>query len=78
MSPKNSKARIEANNRYNAKAYDRVNLAIPKGRKQTVEARALEAGESVNGYVNGLIRADLGLSEAEWKQGDGEINGPGY
>lgn len=27
---KNSRARIEANNRYNAKAYDRINVACRK------------------------------------------------
>ena len=68
MSPKNSKAKIEANNRYNEKAYDRINIAIPKGRKATVEACAQERGESVNGLVNGLLMDAAGLTEAEWKQ----------
>ena len=54
-------------NRYNAKAYDRVSIMLPKGRKQAVEAHARERGESVNGLVNALIRADMGLSEDEWK-----------
>ena len=35
---KNSRARIEANNRYNAKAYDRINVAVPKGRKDIIKA----------------------------------------
>lgn len=68
MSPKNSKAKIEANNRYNEKAYDRINIAIPKGRKATVEACAKVRGESVNGLVNGLLMDAAGLTEAEWKQ----------
>ena len=67
MSPKNSKARIDANNRYNDKAYDRINVAIPKGRKATVEAYAKARGESVNGLVNTLLRDAVGLSETEWK-----------
>lgn len=54
-------------NRYNAKVYDRIQLIVPKGRKQAVEARAQEVGESVNGYVNGLIREDMGLTAGEWK-----------
>ena len=37
---KNSRARIEANNRYNAKAYDRINVAVPKGRKDIIKAHA--------------------------------------
>ncbi len=55
-------------NRYNAKAYDRIQIVVPKGRKQAVEAHAASKGESVNGLVNGLLRADMGLSEAEWKR----------
>lgn len=65
---KNSAARIQANNRYNAKAYDRINIAIPKGRKADVEAHAKAKGESINGLVNALLRADMGLTDEEWKQ----------
>lgn len=55
-------------NRYNAKAYDRIQIVVPKGRKSTVEALASERGESVNGMVNGLLRGAAGLTEAEWKK----------
>lgn len=48
---KNSEARIRANNKYNAKTYDRVNIAIPKGRKEVIQAHAAALGKSVNGYV---------------------------
>ena len=54
---KNSRARIEANNRYNAKAYDRINVAVPKGRKDIIKAHAEKNGESVNGFVNRAINA---------------------
>jgi iron uptake system EfeUOB component EfeO/EfeM len=54
--------------RYNAKAYDRLAITIPKGRKQAIEAHAQSKGQSVNGLVNELIRSDMGLSESEWKQ----------
>lgn len=54
-------------NQYNAKAYDRITVMLPKGRKQTVEAHAKRKGESVNSLVNGLLRGDIGLTEAEWK-----------
>jgi hypothetical protein len=36
---KNSAARIRANNRYNEKAYDRINIAVPKGGKAAVRPR---------------------------------------
>lgn len=52
---KNSKARIEANNRYNAKAYDRINIAVPKGQKEIIKAHAEQNGESINGFVNRAI-----------------------
>lgn len=48
---KNSDARIKANNRYNDKAYDRINIAIPKGRKAEIKSCADEKGESLNKYV---------------------------
>lgn len=52
---KNSKARIAANNRYNAKAYDRINIAVPKGDKDIIKAHAESKGESLNGFVNRAI-----------------------
>ena len=52
---KNSKARIAANNRYNAKAYDRINIAVPKGDKVIIKAHAESKGESINGFVNRAI-----------------------
>jgi hypothetical protein len=52
---------------YNEKAYDRLAVTIPKGRKTAVEAFAKERGESVNGLINGLLRGVMGLSEDEWK-----------
>lgn len=52
---KNSEARIRANNKYNDKAYDRINIAVPKGQKDTIKAHAEARGESVNGFVNRAI-----------------------
>ena len=48
--------------------YDRLNILIPKGYKQIVEAHAKARGESINGFVNSLLRKELGVSESEWKQ----------
>lgn len=63
-------ARTKANRKYNEKAYDRISITIPKGRKQAVEAFAKERGESVNGMVNRLVRGEMGLSEDDWKATD--------
>lgn len=62
-------------NRYNAKAYDRLQLVVPKGRKEDIEAHARSKGESVNGLINALLRADMGLAEDEWKRPSEEETG---
>ena len=52
---KNSEARIRANNKYNEKAYDRINIAVAKGQKDEIKAHADKSGESVNGFINRAI-----------------------
>lgn len=52
--------------KYNASNYDRVELRLPKGRKAEVEQHAQSVGETINGYVNGLIREDMGIPDNEW------------
>lgn len=58
-----SKAQIKATNKYNASAYDRLNIVIPKGQKNTVQAFAAQAGESVNQYTQNALLAHMGLKE---------------
>ena len=53
--------------KWNAKAYDQFVIRIPKGRKADIEAQASRKGESVNGLINRLICAELGISPDEWK-----------
>lgn len=50
-----SKAQLKAQNKWIAKAYDRINLTVPKGDKETIQAHAAEQGESVNGFINRAI-----------------------
>lgn len=52
---KNSAARIKANNKYNEKTYDRINIAVPKGRKAEIKAHAEAHSESVNGFIGRAI-----------------------
>lgn len=52
---KNSEARIKANNRYNEKAYDRISIAIPKGKKAMIQEHAESHGMSVNGFIGEAI-----------------------
>lgn len=62
-----SKAQQRAVAKYMAANYDELKIRIPKGQKQVVEAHAKDKGESINSYVNTLLRTDIGLSEEEWK-----------
>lgn len=44
-------------NRYNAKNYDRLNIIVPKGEKETLKALAASLGESLNEFVNRAVDA---------------------
>ena len=46
-------------NKWNANAYDRINLTVPKGQKEAIKARAEIQGESVNAYIWRLIQEDM-------------------
>lgn len=49
------KASTRAQNRYIAKAYDRINLTVAKGQKENIQAHATAHGESVNGFIGRAI-----------------------
>ena len=53
------KTSAAAKNRYNAKAYDRITLLVPKGSKEQIAEAARAKGQSVNSYITSLIRADI-------------------
>lgn len=46
-------------NKWNANAYDRIAVVVPKGQKETIKARAESQGESVNAYIWRLIQEDM-------------------
>ena len=67
-----SKAQQKAKNKYISKAYDRVNLTLPKGQKDEIQAHAAAQGESVNAFINRAIseamerdKADRGLQDSK-------------
>ena len=63
-----SKSQQAAVKKYMKANYDEIKIRVPKGRKAAVEAHAKSKGESVNGLVNALLKADMGLTEDEWKK----------
>ena len=52
-------------NRYNEKAYDRINFVVPKGEKDRIKAAAVKTGESVNSLINRVVMAEVKKIEAE-------------
>ena len=46
---------IKYNNEFNKRAYDRINLTVPKGQKEEIQAAAQAANESVNAYIYAAI-----------------------
>lgn len=56
-----SKAKQKAVNKYIAKTYDRVNVLMPKGQKETIQNAAASQGQSVNAYINQAIQTRVEL-----------------
>lgn len=54
-------------NRYNNKAYDRITITVPKGRKATIEEYAAANGESMNALIARLLRAEMDIKDEDWK-----------
>lgn len=59
IKPKVSKKQQGHVNKYIANAYDRINLTVPKGKKDEIKAHAESRGESVNAYIWRLIQEDM-------------------
>lgn len=49
------KTSAASKNKYNAKVYDRINLTVPKGKKEIIQAHAEANNESVNGFINRAV-----------------------
>ncbi len=52
---------------FNAQAYDRLNIVVPKGQKENIETLARMRNQTVNGLVGSLLQRELQLSDEEWK-----------
>lgn len=76
MGGKNS---YESIKRYEDKAYDKVLVRMPKGRKDEIQTFAAQTGESVNGFINRAIGEAMGESPqkpSDAPQGAGAILTP--
>lgn len=54
-----SKAQQKAVAKYNAKAYDRIELKVAKGKKNIIKDAAQKQGESLNSFINNAIDEKL-------------------
>ena len=65
------KTSAKSKNEWIAKAYDRINLTLPKGQKDIIKAHAESRGESVNGFISRAIE-----NQMERDKGAGEDGHP--
>lgn len=66
-------AQKRATTKYNAKAYDRIEIKVKKGQKEIIQKRAELLNKSVNGYITDLIEEDLAGSDlAEYAEANSE------
>lgn len=63
------KANQRAVNKYVKNNYDRINVTMPKGRKDIIQAHAAARGESVNGFINRAISETM---ERDNSQNEGD------
>lgn len=61
-----SEAKKRANKKWNdenlKERYDRIQVVVPKGKKEKIQSAAKESGESVNAYINRAIDLLMGGS----------------
>lgn len=53
------KTSAKSKNEWIAKAYDRINLTLPKGQKDIIKAHAEARSESVNAFINRAIESQI-------------------
>ena len=62
-----SAAQQKAVNKYVKENYDRINVNMPKGRKEAVKAHAEAQGESLNAFINRAITETMDRDSTEGK-----------
>lgn len=56
-----SEARQRANAKYNKKAYDRLEMKVPKGKKAEILSHAEKQGESLNKFLNRAVENQIAI-----------------
>lgn len=59
-----SKAQQKATAKYVRANYDRIEIKVPKGRKEEIQAHCEARGESVNGFINRVVSDALEREKA--------------
>ena len=60
---KYSDAQKEATARYNKKAYDRIDVVVPKGQREIIKAFAASQGKSLNRVICDAIAFQMNQTE---------------
>ena len=63
-----SKAQLKATAKYEAKAYDKTLIRLPKGRLDEIRAHIEPAGESLNGFIGRAIVETMERDSADGPQ----------
>lgn len=61
-------AKTRAQNKWIEKAYDRINVMVPKGKKDDIKAHADSMGESVNAFINRAIQGQIEADKAKERE----------
>jgi predicted HicB family RNase H-like nuclease len=59
-----SEAKRRANDKYDAKTYERLSVKVKKGQREEIQTFAKAQGESVNGLINRLIKEAMNSSSS--------------
>ena len=62
---KYSDAQKEATARYNKKAYDRIDVVVPKGQREVIKAFAASQGKSLNRVICDAIAVQMNQAEQD-------------
>ena len=68
-------SKSEYRNGWIAEKLDRINLTVPKGKKDTIKAHAEAQGESVNGFINRAIDEAMERDNAVSAVSEGQREG---